>query len=587
MPTENIHLVTLETGGNQATIFSTNKLRNIVGASELIYRVGTEYIERAIQKTTGRNFKVKDVREEISIENTEGRHIEVALATSGKALLLVRGEDAAKEFIREWSRIVVEEAPGIDAYAAYSAIPLDLSLPLDEKIEGSFINVYSDAAKRYSLGKMELPSPLARFQRIPVVAECQYSGRPASELYGPEDDPVSSVAAAQVGVSRGKKEDVQRFKARIKELYPDGKGDFIDDENGLDIFDDDKDIRWLAVVHADGNGLGELFINFHKYLGANATGRDYVDRYRNFCSALDKISREAFKKTVGEMWPDEKYAKIVPIVVGGDDLTAVMDGEKAIGFAKSFMREFSNQTAEHEDMREILNIAGFSRIGMCAGAAIIKPHFPFAQAYDLAEELTKNAKQVKKYSGSDSIALDFHILYDSVATSIRDIRAKLVIEDSDKKKRQLTAKPYVLNKGEATTDENISEQEKNDWLKIHDINRFKKAVKALGTKSDQKPLLPSSQSHAVREDLFAEFRETQEAEWKYLLGKYEKFAVLWRKVTGNDTPYDDALYIEAKISEDAPDHRTYFLDALEAVKFASAGNKKTTKMPETEGDAHE
>ena len=40
---QDIRLINLETGGNQAYIFASNKLRNVVGASELLYRVGTRY----------------------------------------------------------------------------------------------------------------------------------------------------------------------------------------------------------------------------------------------------------------------------------------------------------------------------------------------------------------------------------------------------------------------------------------------------------------------------------------------------------------------------------------------------------------
>jgi hypothetical protein len=41
-------MVLVETAGNQKTIFQTNRLSENVGASELIYRVGTEYVLRAV-----------------------------------------------------------------------------------------------------------------------------------------------------------------------------------------------------------------------------------------------------------------------------------------------------------------------------------------------------------------------------------------------------------------------------------------------------------------------------------------------------------------------------------------------------------
>ena len=64
MTSSDIYLISLETGGNQAYIFSTNKLRNVVGASELIYRTGTEYVERAVREATCRVFSVEKIVDE-------------------------------------------------------------------------------------------------------------------------------------------------------------------------------------------------------------------------------------------------------------------------------------------------------------------------------------------------------------------------------------------------------------------------------------------------------------------------------------------------------------------------------------------
>src|SRR5207248_5808634 len=67
----------------------------------------------------------------------------------------------------------------------------------------------------------------------------------------------------------------------------------------------------------------------------------------------------------------------------------------------------------------------------CAGVAIVKPHFPFALAYDLAEELLRSAKSVKHRLSPaaqggpkrmPASALDFHVLYDAGRTRLDTLR---------------------------------------------------------------------------------------------------------------------------------------------------------------------
>lgn len=566
MHQKDIYLISLETGGNQAYIFSTNKLRNVVGASELIYRAGTAYVERAIKESTGRVFDVAKILDEKTIESTDEANIEVVIATSGKALLLARGEETARTFIHAWSRMIAAEAPGVDAVAVYSKNPVDLSLPLGDARAHSFSRVFEETSKQLSLARMKRPSPFARFQRIPIIAPCQFSGLPATEMQ--EDHPVSAPAYAQRATSRD-----DDFKRRMKALYPDGYDTVISEkQNGLESLED-KD--WIAVIHADGNGLGQIFIGFEdrvKALHEKATGRDYIKDYRKFSTALDEISQKAFKETVSDIWSTPKENEIipvVPIVVGGDDLTVVIDGYFALVFANKFMEIFCKETETHEAIKPILHAPDhdvISRLGMCAGVSITKAHFPFSQSYHLAEELMANAKEVKKHFGPDSIALDFHILYDSIGSTIKEIRKKLTIDT-----RRLTAKPYVVAKGQKESTEN----NKNEWVGIHDYDKFLRALAALdrGDNKDEANTLPYSQAHSVRESLFTEEMQTQEAEWAFLINTYKKFNEKWTSVSGKDSLYMTITQIntDQQNAADPITHYTYFLDALEAAKFMEGG----------------
>ena len=594
---QDIRLINLETGGNQAYIFASNKLRNVVGASELLYRVGTRYVEQAVDEATGRGFSVARIAEEAPIEATQGEAIEAVIATSGKALLLARGETLAKNFVQAWSRIVVKEAPGLDAVAVYSREPVDPSLPLSSSSKNSFLQAFRETSRQMTLLRAQgQASPLARFQRLPIAAECTYSGLPAVGLEtgkgGGDPLPVSAPARAQRNASRDRD-----FKARMQGLFPEGwKSDLFEDEGLKSLEGRD----WLAVVHADGNGLGQLFIDFDRWVDAlkngAATGRDYIDCYREFSSALDAISRETFREAVEAVWGAEspRALPIVPVVVGGDDLTAVMDGYKGIDFTRTFMEKFCEKTQDHEAIQPILEKAGLPRLGMCAGISIAKPHFPFSQSYHMAEELMQNAKEVKKQFGKDSIALDFHILYDSVATSVSDIRKSLSIreeQDGVPQERRLTAKPCVVSRGSqekpddaGKTDEEKAELERQHeaWSRVHDFGAFRRAVEALVRMeaSSKKPLLSSSQAHAVRESLFSEHLRTQEEEWAFLMNTYRDFAAEWRKVS-EDSP---SLYVDLeKTGKDGVFHHyTHFLDALEAAKFEASEEQGKEKVWESE-----
>ena len=503
------YLINLETSGNQAYIFASEKLRSIVGASELLYRVGTSYVDRALSGHDSSSF-------------------EKVISTSGKAFLLAKDREEAKDFIRTWSTILLSEAPGVDACAVCSESTFDPESSIDD-----YMRVFRETEKQMTLLRMNGQTALTRFQRIPVAAECAYSGLPASSLL--KGVPVSSPALARINAASGND---PVFARRMKALFPGGAGDEI--FWGLSLFEEEAS-GWIAVIHADGNGLGQLFINFaslvSKLYGGRATGRNYIDCYRKFSASLDDISRRSFRESVGEA------RTVIPVVVGGDDLTVVTGGFDGIDFARRFMEHFcfyaSAGSTEYPAVRDILNAAGLRRLGMCAGISITKPHFPFSQSYRIAESLMSSAKEVKKHWGTDSIALDFHILYDSVPGSVAGIRDKLRIDD-----RVLTSKPYVVSRGS-------TEASSIEWLKSHSFSDFGKAAEAVSK-------LPSSQAHAVRDALFSEHRETQEAEWLFLLERYPAFRSAWAEVQ----PYCE-LYRELEEGQ----YCTLFLDALEAVKF--------------------
>ena len=174
----------------------------------------------------------------------------------------------------------------------------------------------------------------------------------------------------------------------------------------------------------------------------------------------------------------------------------------------------------------------------------------------------KSAKKAKEKVNYASVALDFHILYDTTATSLAAIRKKMKSTlkkgDASEKMVCMTAKPFVVDA--------VGDQSSNTWCKEHNWSDFQAAVAALQKKNkDGKLCLPSSQSHRVRANLFAQNIETQEHEWELLCKRYAGFQWLPKSLYKNKKEEGEGEGTEIEICY------TLFLDALESMNFYPNG----------------
>lgn len=243
---------------------------------------------------------------------------------------------------------------------------------------------------------------------------------------------------------------------------------------------DTKDLTghndWIAVIHADGNGLGEVV--------AELSG-DY-QRFKDFSDNLDKATiaaAQAAYTATKEKEEDEKAnrtlekLKIRPIVIGGDDLTVICRGDLAVKFVKEYLEAFEKETKERIG----------KKLTACAGIAFIKSSYPFYYGYDLAEALCGEAKKdaksdkVKKANGNQAPScLMFHKVQSSFVEDYAEIKRKeLTTVDGG----SLCFGPYYLNKEsvdkvkdrERWTIKELSETV--DKLNKEDNNRVKTAIR--------------------------------------------------------------------------------------------------------------
>jgi hypothetical protein len=265
-----LYLVLIETSGNQNYIFSTNKLKENIGASELTYRAGTQWVLEAVGNVTGtKSLTVwKDsqrLRQQLlnselnpAIEQPNVK-VEVILAASGKALLLTKTEEDAQVIIQQVTRQALTEAPGLEVCGVFTEFDWD---------GDNLGEINRKVHHKYEQVRAQKPSTHLRFLRLPVADQCATSGLPANQLdSGPDADPLSAVAYSKRQQSKA---GIDRL-VNIPQIYG-AKERLISSIDALEAkfegFEGDDRLSWLAVIHADGNGLGEIFLKFHHHLQA-------------------------------------------------------------------------------------------------------------------------------------------------------------------------------------------------------------------------------------------------------------------------------------------------------------------------------
>lgn len=206
----------------------------------------------------------------------------------------------------------------------------------------------------------------------------------------------------------------------------------------------------VGVVHIDGNGVGAIMRDLGKAFKETDNTLDKLaeapyprdsnpcgkkpprvcpnnkkpPRFQWFIMEVNYRLDGVVKAAVAAAWKDiEDYAHgrqappVVPVLVGGDDLTVYVEGKFAIPFAEAYIRHYEELTGKDELLKQLAVVAGAKKPGpltASAGVAIVGRNFPFHIAYDLAEELVSRGKKLgKKKDTVPCSTINFHVLRDA------------------------------------------------------------------------------------------------------------------------------------------------------------------------------
>ena len=363
--------------GIQGFIFKTNELMHIVGASELVEQICTSDFEEF------------------------AKNGESVVRAAGNIKFIFDKKEDCQKAVREFPKKVMTKAPGITISQAVVAFDEDFGKAIDDLED--LLKVQRNKPSR-SVTSGLIGIKRANNTGLPVVCVMEVDEK---IIY--KDEPTL------------RKERSQNVKGLCEKSF--GKEALLEKEIAYNISDITDRNDWIAVIHADGNGLGKV---------VQAVGKQ-KDVFKEFSQKLDLATKEAANHAfivVFNKFKDKRIIPIRPVVLSGDDMTVIIRGDLAIDYAKAFISAFEDKTKEH--LGEILKgkqvfAKDKDYLTACAGIAFIKSSYPFYYGYQLAEDLCGEAKKdTKAIYGADTNNLPpscmmFHKVQDSYIFDYRDI----------------------------------------------------------------------------------------------------------------------------------------------------------------------
>ena len=360
--------------GIQDFIFQTNELKDIVGASELVAEICT----RLFRETLGSCY----------------RDDHLYIGAAGNVRYRFDDRESCQRAVRDFPRRVMTEAAGITISQAV--------VELDGRDETRAIDDLETKLKE----QRNRPQPDLIIGPLGV----RRSGRTGLPLVSTEGKETDLTTAAKTRHNRSiylaqnsfyGRESKERVEA---ERFP------------FDVSRMTEGNDWLAIIHADGNGLGQV---------VQRVGHD-LEQYRTFSRELDRATERAANDAFGEIEEEMGGTYLLrPIVLGGDDMTVIISGRLAIDYATAFIRHFEDHTGEGALGQILLQETGMNRLTACAGVAFIKSSYPFHYGYRLAEELCgvakREAKRLRGEGESVPACLMYHKVEDSYVQSYGEI----------------------------------------------------------------------------------------------------------------------------------------------------------------------
>lgn len=458
-----VTMVQIEASGIQPYIFGSNNLRQNIGASERVARATTEEVVAGLDATVGRDQH--NVRwEDEALEYDEARSIakqnvctEVIYAGGGNALLLFEGNyDAAKPFVVALTTWLARNAAQLSLVIHHQKLDWD-----NESLARCHEALRTEMA-RLKAGRRQ-PTPLLG---LSVTAACSFTGLPAVDR-DPDKRLISRSVVQKLKMTRGRP-GVSPAERRLTRVFPKEYADTHETVRDFDYFGTRGESSYIAVVHTDGNRMGKRFQAIAKAHSSPQQNSAYITHLRRMSEEVVDTAERAMRSTLERLLTsrqevllpngqkEERWGGVVPVrkkkemiqvpfrplVFGGDDTTFICEGRFGLDLTAHYLRELAREPlpgAYDGENGDPLYARG--------GIAIVKSHYPFSRAYELAEALSGTAKKALREARDthrieNGITIDWHVSTSGALLSLEELRQREYTADAG---ASLLMRPVWLN----------------------------------------------------------------------------------------------------------------------------------------------
>lgn len=302
-----------------------------------------------------------------------------------------QGQPSAEQFAREYSTLILRLYPELEVYIS----------TIDEgevitKQENDEMQIRQELIKRSDRLKDKRRAAFRRWTY--GIEKLDETGKPLAQ------SPARKNFSHDMQAAR----DAVSNKLKLTESY-------IIDTNELQNYKQENGKSYIGIIAIDGNKMGEMvekLKNFQQLRDfSNMIENIYIKAVRK---AIQEIGEQKNKKTQANATNNSSLL-YTPIVLAGDDICLITEGEYAIKMAVRIVENIRT-ISESDEYKERWSDLQFEDVSLsaCAGVVITRATYPFFEAVTEAEAICEKAKEtIHKVADKDTSAasfIDWHIV---------------------------------------------------------------------------------------------------------------------------------------------------------------------------------